>query len=388
MVDKVCVVTGTRAEYGIIRNVLSGLRNREQLQLVVTAMHLVPHFGDTIAEIEADGFRIDARVPLLLANDDRCGVAKSVGLGVIGFADVFDSLAPDLLLIVGDRFEMLAAAQTALLMGIPIAHVHGGEVTEGAIYDQIRHAISKMANVHFVSNRVYGERLIQMGESPESVHVTGAPGLDNLKQAALMGRSELERSLNTEFKERLFLLTYHPVTRPSSDVDDDLSFLFSALDRFPNASLVWTYPNADMHYKGILEQLQSYHLKNSDRMILVESLGWHRYLSCLSQCDVTIGNSSSGIIEAPALRTPSVNIGDRQKGRVLASSVIQVEPEEDAVIDAIDLALTEDFKEVCMAEVSPFGDGYASAAILDVLEKLDVSALRRKAFHDLAVEGE
>ncbi len=384
---KICVVTGSRAEYGLLRCLMEEIREDSelQLQIVVTGTHLSPRFGTTFREIEADGFAIDRKVEMDLEDDSPKGVAKATGQGVIGFAEAFDRLAPDLVVLLGDRFETLAAAETALIQRIPIAHLHGGEVTEGAIDDSMRHAITKMAALHFVATEPFRQRVLQLGEAPERVFTVGGLGLDAIARLTLLDRPALEQSLNFELGNRVFLVTYHPETATDSDPAADFGALLDALDAFEDARVVFTKPNADSGNARIIELMDRWVEANSARTRAYDSLGQLRYLSLLRQAAVVIGNSSSAVIEAPALRTPSVNIGMRQKGRPRAASVIDCAAETAAIEDAIATALGPEFQARCAATVSPYGGPGAAARIKETLKRVPLTSLNVKPFHDHAV---
>lgn len=379
---KICVVTGTRAEYGLLYWVMKGVEQSAslQLQLAVTGMHLSPEFGLTYKVVEQDGFVIDAKIEMLLSSDTPVGVAKSMSLGVSGFADAFERLSPDMVLVLGDRYEILAAVQAAYVMGIPIAHIAGGETTEGAIDEGIRHAITKMSWLHFVSAEPYRKRVIQLGEDPKRVFCVGSTGLDYLTRIELFDRQELQKQLGFPFGKPFFLVTYHPATlgEPSSTFVE----ILRALDRFPEAFVIFTYPNSDAHGRNIISMIEEYVACNISRCKAFSSLGQLRYLSVLSHADLVLGNSSSGLTEAPSFRIPTVNVGDRQKGRLKASSVIDVSLDADAVEKAIGKALSREFKEIAAHTVNPYGAGNASDTIVGILEDASFD-VKQKKFYDI-----
>lgn len=370
---KICIVTGTRAEYGLLYWLMKeiGTDLDLQLQLIATGMHLSPEFGLTYQQMEADGFTIDAKVEMLLSSDSPVGIAKSMGLGVIGFADALDRLKPDILVVLGDRFEILAAAQAAMIARIPIAHIHGGETTEGAFDEGIRHAVTKMAQWHFVAADAYRNRVVQLGESPDRVFNFGAPGLDQLQHMDWMDRPSLEKSLAITFSAPVFLATYHPATLgqrvPLAAMDE----LLAALDEFSQATVIFTYPNADTGAHELIERLERWIKANEHRAKAFVSLGQQRYLSLMREADVVIGNSSSGLIEAPVLKKATVNIGDRQKGRLKASSVIDALEECPSIVAAINLALSEEFLAVLPSTKSLYGFGEVSRRIKNVLKSVE-----------------
>ena len=382
MKRKIAVFTGTRAEYGLLYWLMKDIQASQalELQVIVSAMHLSPEFGETWRQIEEDGFSIDAKVEMLLSSDTPVGVVKSMGLGTIGFADALERLKPDVLIVLGDRFEALAVVQAALIMRIPVAHLHGGEITEGAYDDAIRHAITKMASLHFVAAEPYRQRVIQMGEAPSTVFNVGAIGLDHLQRSPRMGMAELAVSLDFELREPYLLVTYHPVTLLEEDPEESFKALLTALDRFPAHQIVLTYPNADNGGRAIIPLLENYGRSQAHRVLAIPSLGFRRYLSVLSKADAVVGNSSSGIIEAPAVGIATVDIGARQLGRLAAESVLHCSPDADAIEQALIKALSADFAAQCLTVVNPYGQGCASSAIVKVLEMHTRSFYKR--FHD------
>lgn len=385
---RICVVTGTRAEYGLLRRLLGILQAdaRVELQIIACAMHLAPEFGLTYREIENDGFVIDRKLEMLLAADSKSAIAKSTGLGMISFADAFSELQPDIVVLLGDRFELLGAASTALLMRLSIAHIHGGELTEGAVDDAIRHAVSKMAALHFVAAEPYRQRLLQMGEPNDRVFNVGGLGVDALKSMPLMSRDELANSLEFTFGTRNLLLTFHPATAEDGDPLQQCQALLDALDAFPDTHVIITLPNADAGGRAITECLLQYGQANPQRVCVHKSLGALRYASCLALVDGVIGNSSSGLLEAPVFGIGTVNIGNRQKGRLRANSVIDCPPEKDAIINALNLILSESFRKEAGAIYNPYGEGGAAPKIAEILASTPLENLRSKAFHDLKHE--
>ncbi len=376
---KIAVFTGTRAEYGLLYWLLKDIKADPdlELQLLVSAMHLSPEFGMTYKQIEKDGFIINEKVEMLLSSDSAVGTAKSIGLGVIGFADALTRMKPDILVILGDRFEALAVAQTAMILRIPIAHIHGGEITEGAYDDAIRHAITKLSFLHFTSAETHRNRVIQLGESPERVFNVGAVGLDHLMRSKFMSIDELEESLNFKLKKPYLLVTYHPVTLASEPAKETFLNLLSAIDEFSDLQVILTYPNADDGGREIIPLLEEYASKNSERVLAIPSLGQKRYLSAVKHAQAVIGNSSSGIIEVPSFGMPTVNIGERQRGRLAAESVISCAPNTESIMEAINIALTSNFEQV----VNPYGKGQASEAILEELKIAELTEI--KTFYDL-----
>lgn len=380
---KVAVFTGTRAEYGLLHWLMRDIATSPalDLQVIAGAMHCSPEFGETWTDIVEDGFAIDARVEMLLSSNTAVGVAKSMGLGAIGFADALDRLAPDRLVVLGDRFEALAIAQAALVMRIPVVHLHGGELTAGAYDDAIRHAITKMASLHCVAAEDYRRRVIQMGEAPDTVFNVGAMGLDHLMRTPPMSAADLERSLGFAIRAPYFLVTYHPATMANENPQQSFAALADALDRLPDHQIVITYPNADNGGRDIISQIQTYAAGQQGRVFTVPSLGFVRYLTLLKDAAAVVGNSSSGIIEAPAFAVPTVNIGRRQSGRLAADSVIHCATDATSIGLAITRALSRDFREICRSAVNPYGKGDAAGRIVRLLENNEI--LLPKQFHDL-----
>lgn len=388
MKRKICVVTGSRAEYGLLFWVLRDLQSAGdlELQLVVTGMHLAPEFGHTVDEIERDGFRIDRRVEMLLAGDTPVATAKSVGLGVIGMTDALDQLRPDIVLILGDRFEMLAVAQASLLLNLPLAHIAGGDTTEGAFDESIRHAITKMSHLHFVTNPLSAQRVRQLGENPERIFVVGSPGLDHLRRTQLLDRPALEQALGAPLGERNVLVTFHPVTLEPGESERQFAELLAALDDAESRSTVWcTRPNADTGGRGLAAMLDAWAAERSGRVHVYTSLGQRRYLSLMAHVDVVVGNSSSGLYEAPSFRVPTVNIGDRQRGRLAADSVVHCAAGRGDIAAALLRASTLD----CSNVVNPYGDGHTAARIVAALRAAPMKGdlLRKPFFLSEAAHG-
>ena len=382
----ICVVTGTRADYGLLYWLLRDIQEESTLilQLLATGMHLAPEFGETYRTIEEDGVSIDAKVEMLLSSDTSVGTAKSMGLGVIGCADAFARLDPDLVVLLGDRFEMFAAAQAGLVMRIPLAHIHGGETTAGAFDEGLRHAITKMSHFHFASAEPHRRRIIQMGEDPEQVFTVGAPGLDHLRRLDLMGRDTLEASIELSLDTPSFLVTLHPATLADQPTKKAAQALLDALDQFPKARILFTKTNADPEGRVINRMIEDYAAQYPERVQVFTSLGQRRYLSALHYVDVVVGNSSSGLLEAPAVPVPTVNIGPRQRGRLSARSVVDCEATEASIVEAIEQALDPTFEEALRETTSPYGDGHASERILERLKTIPLDpSMLAKEFYDL-----
>ena len=373
---KVCIVTGTRAEYGLFYPIMKKIQTSDQLvlQLIASAMHLSEEFGNTYKQIEKDGFIIDEKIENLLASDTKSAIAKSTGLATILLSDAFKRLQPDIVLLLGDRYETLAAATTALLMNIPIAHIHGGEITEGAVDEQIRHSITKMSYLHFTSTETYRQRIIQMGEEPSRVFTSGAPGIDNIINLKLLSKTELEDDLDWKFGEKSALFTYHPVTLDNSNIIEEMDTMFTALEK-SNLNILFTYANADDNGRMINQKIETFCQSNSTKYKVVKSLGQLRYLSAMKYVDLLIGNTSSGIIEAASFKKPVVNIGERQKGRLQSGNVIdcKVETLYNAIIKALSNQVQKKYQKI----TNVYGHGNASDTIVHVLSTIELSVIKK-----------
>jgi len=387
MSRKVCVVTGTRADYGLLRWVMDGVRRSPdlELQLIVTGTHLSPEFGLTYKAIESDGFSASRDVEILLSSDTPSGVAKSMGLGLIGFADAYTQLSPDIVFLVGDRYETLAAATSALVLCIPVAHAHGGEVSEGAIDESIRHAITKMSHLHFVAAETYRQRVIQLGENPAHVHLVGGLGLDNIKRLPLLDRAGLESSLDFKLGTRNLLITFHPETLNPRGSYEGAIELLAALNNLKNTHLIFTLPNADSGGREIAKLVDDF-IKSHPNSRSYPSLGQLTYLSCLRHVDAVVGNSSSGLIEAPAFKIGTVNIGSRQQGRLRADSVIDCPAKRDGILDAIEHIYTAEHNSKVRNVVNPYGDAGAADRIIEILSSQSIENLRSKRFYDISFD--
>jgi UDP-hydrolysing UDP-N-acetyl-D-glucosamine 2-epimerase len=341
IVKKICVITGSRAEYGLLKGLMKSIHQDPEivLQLICTNMHLSPEFGLTYKEIEADGFTIDRKVEMLLSSDTSSGTAKSMGLASIGFADAFAELKPDMLILLGDRYEILAAASVALVFNIPIAHIHGGEITEGAYDNSIRHAVTKMSNLHFTSTEEYLKRVLQLGEQAQTVFNVGALGVENITNIKLLNREEFENSIGFKLRSQNLMVTFHPVTLDNESSLQQFDNLLQALNYFPEVGLILTYPNSDSDGREIIKRLKVFVKDNNDRAVIFESLGQLRYFSAMQYVNAVVGNSSSGIIEVPSFNIPTLNIGNRQSGRIAASSVINCSTEILDIQNKLDLIL-------------------------------------------------
>ena len=384
---RIGIMTGTRAEYGLLKPLMQEINkdNDLELYLIVSGMHLSPEFGMTYQEIEEDGFEINAKVEMLLSSDSPAGISKSIGLGVIGFADEFQRADLDMLILLGDRYEALSAAICAMVMRIPIAHLHGGELTEGAIDEGIRHSITKMSYLHFTSTEEYRRRVIQLGENPERVFCVGAIGVENIKKINLMTKEELERSIHFEIDENTVIVTYHPVTLENNTVEEQFLNLLEVLDRNPKIRMIFTKANADTNGRIVNELIDKYAAQNSERACAFMSLGQKRYLSALKYCRIVIGNSSSGIIEAPSFGKPIINIGDRQKGRICADSVINCGYTQQEIQRAMETALTEEFENKARNCRNPYEKENTAANIISVIKDylLNDKIKLKKGFYDI-----
>ncbi len=386
---RICVVTTSRADYGLLRWLMESIRDDEELELqvIATGMHLSPEFGLTYRDIEEDGFRISRKIEMLLSSDSTRAVTKSIGVGLLGFSDAFDDLGPDIVVLLGDRFELLSAAIAALIGRIPIAHVHGGETSEGAVDEAIRHAVTKMASLHFAATESYRQRIIQMGENPDSVFAFGAPGLDALVRVSLLSKDELEAHLQFDLRSPVAIVTYHPVTLEDNTAEDQVDNLLSALIQ-TKVRAVFTKANADAQGRLINEKIAAFCRDHPLNYRLYENLGQRVYLSCLSHVDLMVGNSSSGLIEAPPFGLPAVNIGDRQRGRIRAANVIDVGYSVPEVVEGIEQALTGAQGERGSAVTNPYagsGEGTVSVLIKEQLKRAVLGEqLLKKRFYDQA----
>lgn len=380
---KICVITGTRAEYGLLRWVMQGIKDDPdlRLQIIVTGMHLSPEFGLTYQTIEQDGFQIDRMVEMLTSSDTSVGIAKSMGLGLIGFADALHDLQPDLVVVLGDRFEIFSAVSAALVARIPVAHLHGGEATEGLIDESIRHAITKMSQLHFVAAKEYRQRVIQLGEQPDKVFLVGGLGVDNIKRLDLLDRSALENLMGIEFGPKNLLVTFHPVTLENSTAKKQMLELFSALSNLKDTQLIFTLPNADKDGRVLMKMIEDYVAQNVNAHSFT-SMGQLNYLSCVAQVDGVIGNSSSGLLEVPSLKRGTINIGDRQRGRLQASSVINCVPEYDDICIALEQLYSSEFQAKLQQVVNPYGEGGASEVIVSTIKSISLDGILKKYFFD------
>jgi GDP/UDP-N,N'-diacetylbacillosamine 2-epimerase (hydrolysing) len=380
---KICIITGTRAEYGLLRWIMQGIKADAELtlQVIATGMHLSPEFGLTYKAIEQDGFQIDRKVEMLTSSDTAVGIAKSMGLGLIGFADALNELKPDLIMVLGDRFEIFAAVSAAMVARIPVAHLHGGEATEGLIDESIRHSITKMSQIHFVAADTYRQRVIQLGEQPDRVFLVGGLGIDSIKHLQLLTRSELEDSLDFKLGIKNLMVTFHPVTLETATAANQMQELLSALAVLKDTHLIFTLPNADTDGRALIEMVQNF-IQRHPNARAFKSLGQLRYLSCIAQVDGVLGNSSSGLTEVPSFKKGTINIGDRQRGRLQADSVINCEPTQDNITNALNQLYSEDFQVLLGGVTNPYGEGGASQSIISILKSVSLDGILKKRFHD------
>lgn len=383
MTRKICVITGTRAEYGLLRWVMQGIKDDPELslQVIATGMHLSPEFGLTYRVIEKDGFQIDRKVEMLTSSDTPVGIAKSMGLGLIGFADALNELSPDLIVVLGDRFEIFAAVAAALVARIPVAHLHGGEATEGLIDEAIRHSITKMSHLHFVAAEEYRQRVIQLGEQPERVFLVGGLGVDSIKRLNLLDRAELEASLDFKLGQKNLLITFHPVTLETAIAVDQMEELLAALSELKNTQLIFTLPNADTDGRALMKMVEQFVAQHPNARAYT-SLGQLRYLSCIAQVDGVVGNSSSGLAEVPSFRKGTINIGDRQRGRMQAASVINSAPTRQSIAAALERLYDADFQASLSQVRNPYGEGGASKKIIAAVKSVALDDVLKKRFYD------
>jgi len=381
---KICVVTGTRAEYGLLYWLMKKIQAdvELELQLIVTGMHLSPEFGLTYLEIEKE-FKISKKVEMLLSSDTAVGISKSVGLAQIGFADAYNELKPDLLVVLGDRYEIFSAVSTAMIARIPIAHLHGGETTEGAFDEAIRHSITKMSHIHFTAADEYKNRVIQLGEQPNRVFNVGGLGIENIVKLKLLSKTDFEKSINFKLATKNILVTFHPVTLEGSTSKNQFQELLDALDTLENTHIIFTKANSDTGGRIVNNMIDEYVAKNKFKAVCFTSLGQLRYLSALQYVDAMVGNSSSGLAEAPSFKIGTINIGDRQKGRIKADSIIDSLPNKESILQAFDYLYSDNFKKKLTEVKNPYGDGCASKKIIEEIKVNKLKGLLKKSFYDL-----
>ena len=386
MKRKICVVTGTRAEYGLLYWLMKEIElDKElELQLLVTGMHLSPEFGLTYKTIEKD-FKIDKKIEMLVSSDTAVGISKSMGLAQISFSEAYEELKPDLLVVLGDRYEIFACVSAAMIAQIPIAHLHGGETTEGAFDESIRHCISKMSHLHFTAADEYRNRVIQLGENPSRVFNVGGLGIENIKRLKLLSKEEFEESIDFKLNKKNIIVTFHPVTLEKSTAKDQFNELLVACDELIDTNIIFTKANSDTDGRIINKMIDDYVSKNSHKTVGFTSLGQLRYLSALQFVDAVVGNSSSGLAEAPSFKIATINIGDRQKGRIKADSVIDCEPIKNNILTAFDIVFTNVFQTKLNTTLNPYGNGCSSKKILKTIKEINLKNILKKSFYDLKV---
>lgn len=383
---KICVVTGTRAEYGLLKPVIQKIKEDAELELylIVTGAHLSTEFGLTYKEIENDGYTINKKIEMLISADTPSGIVKSMGVEMIGFAEVFETERPDMIVILGDRYEMLVAAAAAMTFRIPIAHIHGGETTEGAIDEAIRHAITKMSYLHFASTEKYVQRIIQLGENPDRVFDVGALGVENARRLQLLTKEELEKDINFKFSENTAMVTYHPVTLEDKKAERQFECILNVLQKRKDMRIIFTKANSDAGGRAINKKIDEFVSNNRERSISFASMGQLRYLSSLQYCSVVMGNSSSGIVEAPSFGIPTIDIGDRQKGRVCSKTVIHCKTAEGEIERAVEKAFDNEFRRSICDARNPYEGLETSKRIVEVIkEHIEYGIELKKKFYDV-----
>lgn len=385
---KICIATGARAEYGLLYWLMKEIEadSELELQLIVTGMHLSPEFGLSYKTIEKD-FKIDKKIEMLLSSDSSVGISKSMGLAQISFAESYEELKPDILVVLGDRYEIFSAVSAAMIARIPIAHLHGGETTEGAFDESIRHSITKMSHLHFCATKEYKNRVIQLGEHPERVFNVGGMGIENIKRVTLLSKEEFEVSIGFKLNKKNIVVTFHPVTLERSTAKEQFEELLSAIDELEETNIIFTKANSDTDGRVINQMIDSYVAKNSHKSIGFTSLGQLRYLSALQYVDAMVGNSSSGLTEAPSFKIGTINIGDRQKGRIKADNVIDCEPKKSFIAQSFQKLYSKEFQELLKNTKNPYGDGCASRIIVEKLKSVDLEYIIKKSFYDIKMES-
>ena len=388
MKRKICIITGTRAEYGLLSWVMRSIKDDSELtlQIIATGMHLSPEFDLTYQVIEQDGFKIDHKVEMLTSSDTSVGIAKSMGLGMIGFADALDALQPDLIVVLGDRFEIFAAVSAALVARIPVAHLHGGETTEGAFDEALRHSITKMSHLHFVAAEVYRQRVILLGVQPDRVFLVGGLGIDNIKRLQLLNRAALEASLDFQLGHKSLLITFHPATLEEATAEKQMEELLASLATLKDTQLIFTLPNADTGGRLLNKMVRNFVAQHANARAY-DSLGQLRYLSCISHVDGVVGNSSSGLAEVPSFKKGTINIGDRQRGRLQAESIINCEPTRESISSALMKLNSAAFQSSLTNIINPYGEGAASEKVVNILKHHPLDGIAKKTFYDLPINS-
>lgn len=383
---KICVVTGTRAEYGLLYWLMKEIEGDKefQLQLIVTGMHLSPEFGLTYKEIEKE-FKIDKKVEMLLSSDTSIGISKSMGLAQISFCEAFEELKPDILIVLGDRYEIFSVVSTAMIARIPIVHLHGGETTEGAFDESIRHSITKMSHLHFTATEEYRNRVIQLGEHPSMVFNVGGLGIENIKRLKLLTKEEFENSIDFKLNKKNILVTFHPVTLENSTAQEQFQELLDVIDELKETNIIFTKANSDTDGRIINRMIDDYVAKNFHKSVGFNSLGQLRYLSALQYVDAMVGNSSSGLLEAPSFKIGTINIGDRQKGRIKANSIIDCSTNKTDIEKAFERLYSKEFQNSLLNVQNLYGDGCASRKIIEEIKRVNLRDILKKSFYDLKV---
>ena len=384
---KICVITGTRAEYGLLSRLMTLIKDSPSthLQIIATNMHLSPKYGNTYQEIEKDGFAIDYKIPIIDENgsNDSFAIVMEMSRALSGFADAYRVLEPDMIVVLGDRYEILAAAEAAMIMRIPIAHIHGGEITEGAYDDAIRHSITKMSHLHFAATEEYRRRIIQLGEQPDRVFYVGALGVENIKKLHLLCRAEIEKEIGFEIDGNTILVTYHPVTLGNRTAKDDIRDFLDALEERKDLKIIFTMPNSDTGGLFISDAINEFVAENNQRAKAFKSLGVVRYLSVMKQMAAIVGNSSSGLIEVPSFGIPTLNIGDRQKGRIVAESVYNCAPDKESILKGLDIVLSKDFRTFASSVKNPYEKENTAEDIFKIISTCSIEQLKQKHFYDI-----
>lgn len=382
---KICIVSGSRAEYGLLHNLMKKIKNykKTKLQVILTCMHLSKKFGLTYREVQKDGFKIDQKVKMPIGSSKSSDITKATGIGMIGFSKAFVKLKPDLIVLAGDRFEILSAAFAAVSEKIPIAHINGGESSFGAIDESIRHAVTKMSTWHFVTTKEHRKRVIQLGENPKRVFLVGSLGIDRIKSTKLLSKSELEKKINFRLNKKTILVTYHPVTLDKTSAKKDINAILHSLKKIKDAKVIFTLPNADSGNDIITKMIKSFVKKNKNKHKVFKSMGDKLYSSTMKHSNLVLGNSSSAIIEAPFFKVASINIGDRQKGRTKASSTLDCLPNKFSITHAIKKALSKNFKRKIVSVKNPYELPNSSAKIFNILKKVKIKNVLKKSFYEI-----
>ena len=384
MKKKICIITGSRAEYGLLFWLLKEIETSKnfELQLIVTGMHLSPEFGLTYKEIEKD-FKINKKINIDLSADTSLGISRSMSIAQLSFSKVYKKLKPDIVVVLGDRYEIFSAVIAAMISKLTVAHIHGGETSEGSMDDYMRHCITKMSHIHFAATEEYRTRIIQLGESPGRVFNVGGMGIENIKRIKLLSKNEFEKAINFKLNKKNILVTFHPTTLENNTSKLQFRELLAAINDLDNTNIIFTKTNSDLHGKVINQMIDQYISKNSKKSIGFYSLGQTRYLSALQFVDVVLGNSSSGLIEAPSFKIATINIGDRQKGRIKAKSVIDCLPEKKSIQNSIKRAYSKNFQSLLKVVKNPYDNGFSSKKIVRVLNSIKIENILKKSFHNI-----